>query len=129
MSTSDEIKAVEDRIDKRREILAHRYDDVKRELSTVAGKAVRSWPVVAVAGGLAAGYAISRVGRPRPMYQAPPVQYVPVRAANGASRGRGRNLMAAIAGIAATALRIGASSEARTFFNAVKRFRHRHHAH
>ena len=129
MSTSDEIKAVEDRIDKRREILAHRYDDVKRELSTVAGKAVRSWPVVAVAGGLAAGYAISRVGRPRPMYQAAPVQYVPVRAANGVSRGRGRNLMAAIAGIAATALRIGASSEARTFFNAVKRFRHRHHAH
>jgi len=129
MSTSDEIKAVEDRIDKRREILAHRYDDVKRELSTVAGKAVRSWPVVAVAGGLAAGYAISRVGRPRPTYQAAPVQYVPVHAANGASRGRGRNLMAAIAGIAATALRIGASSEARTFFNAVRRFRHRRHAH
>jgi len=43
MSTSDEIKAVEDRIDKRREILAHRYDDVKRELSTVAGKAVRGF--------------------------------------------------------------------------------------
>jgi len=85
--------------------------------------------VVAVAGGLAAGYAISRVGRPRPTYQAAPVQYVPVHAANGASRGRGRNLMAAIAGIAATALRIGASSEARTFFNAVRRFRHRRHAH
>jgi hypothetical protein len=128
MSTSDEIKAVEDRIDKRREILARRYDDVKHELSTVASKAVRSWPVVAVAGGLAAGYAISRAGRPRPSYQAP-VQYVPVRAANGATRARGRNLLAAIAGIAATALRIGASSEARTFFNAVKRFRNRHHAH
>jgi hypothetical protein len=128
MSTSDEIKAVEDRIDKRREILARRYDDVKHELSTVASKAVRSWPVVAVAGGLAAGYAISRAGRPRPSYQAP-VQYVPVRAVNGATHARGRNLLAAIAGIAATALRIGASSEARTFFNAVKRFRNRHHAH
>jgi hypothetical protein len=57
------------------------------------------------------------------------VQYVPVRAANGATHARGRNLLAAIAGIAATALRIGASSEARTFFNAVKRFRNRHHAH
>ena len=130
MSTSDEIKAVEDRIDKRREILARRYDDVKQELSTVASKAVRSWPVVAVAGGLAAGYAISRVGRPRPTYPAR-VEYVPVRAANGAthSRGTGRNVLAAIAGIAATALRIGASNEARTLFNAVKRFRNRHHAH
>ena len=131
MSTSDEIKAVEDRIDKRRELLARRYEDVKHELSSTAAKAVRSWPVVAVAGGLAAGYAISRVGRPRPAYPAR-VEYVPVRAANGAmhSRGSGRNMLAAIAGIAATALRIGASSEARTFFNAVKRFRNRrHHAH
>jgi hypothetical protein len=88
--------------------LARRYDDVKQELSTVASKAVRSWPVVAVAGGLAAGYAISRAGRPRPIYQAAPVQYVPVRNAHGATRGHGRNLLAAIAGIAATALRIGA---------------------
>ena len=128
MSNSDEIKAVEERLDKRREILAQRYDDVKHELSAAAGKAVRSWPVIAVAGGLAAGYAISRTGRPRPVHS-PAVQYVPVHTANGASHARGRNMLAAIAGIAATALRIGASSEARTFFNAVKRFRSRHHGH
>jgi len=96
--------------------------------ASAAGKAVRSWPVLAVAGGLAAGYAISRAGRPRPSYS-PSVQYVPVHTANGASHARGRNMLAAIAGIAATALRIGASSEARTFFNAVKRFRSRHHGH
>ena len=126
MPMTDDIKAVEDRIEKRREVLAQRYDDVKHELSAVAGKAVRSWPFVAVAGGLAAGYAISRVGRPRTSHLVP-VQYVPVHAANGASRTRGRNALAAIAGIAATALRIGASNEARTFFNAVKRFRNRHH--
>jgi hypothetical protein len=128
MSISDEIKAVEERLDKRREVLARRYDDVRNEVSSVAGKAVRSWPVLAVAGGLAAGYAISRTGRPRPVY-APSVQYVPVRTANGAGPSRGRSILAAVAGIAATALRVGTSSEARTFFNAVKRFRDRRRRH
>jgi len=124
MSANDEIKMLEDRIDKRRQLIARRFDDVKLEASSVASKAVKSWPVLAVAGGLAAGYAISRAGRHRPSSTAA-IQYVPVRAANGAAAGRSKNILAAVLGIAATAMRIGASNEARTFLNAVKRFRDR----
>ena len=124
MSRNDDVKALEDRIERRRELIARRYEDVKLEISSAASKAVRSWPFVAVAGGLAAGYAISRVGRHREL-PAPPVRYVPVRSANAESQARTRGILAAVLGIAATALRIGASSEARMFFNAVKRFRDR----
>ena len=128
MSTNDEIKKVEDRLNMRRDLLARRYQDVKHSLSSTAAKAARSWPVIAVAGGLAAGYAISRTGRHRRLASSPAmVQYVPVSAANGRAPVRGKNLLAAIAGMAATALRIGASSEARTFFDAIKRFRNRKH--
>ena len=127
MSTSEEIKNVEERLEKRRELLARRYEDVKHGLSSSAAKAARSWPVLAVAGGLAAGYAISRTGRHRRQAAFPSrVEYVPVRTANGQAHSRTKGALAAIASIAATALRIGASSEARTFFNAVKRFRNRH---
>ena len=124
MARNDDVKALEDRIEKRRELIARRYEDVKLEISSAASKAVRSWPFVAVAGGLVAGYAISRVGRHRAL-PAPPVHYVPVRSANAGSQARTRGMLAAILGIAATALRIGASSEARLFYNAVKRFRDR----
>ena len=65
MSVQDEIKTIEDRLDKRRDLIAARFDDVKLELSSAASKAARSWPVFAVAGGLAAGYAISRTARHR----------------------------------------------------------------
>ena len=123
MSMSDDIKKVEDRLDKRRELIARRFEDVKLELSSTASKAVRSWPVLAVAGGLAAGYAISRGARHRPAPAA--IQYVPVRAAGTESQAKAKGILTAILGIAATAIRIGASSEARTFFHAVKRFRDR----
>ena len=124
MSRQDEIESLEDRIEKRRELIARRYEDVKLEVSSLASKAVRSWPYVAVAGGLAAGYAISRTARHRAL-PPPPVHYVPVRSASAESRARTTGMLAALLGIAATALRIGASSEARMFFNAVKRFRDR----
>ena len=122
MSNHDDIKSVEARIEKRRDLLALRFEDVKAEISSAASKAVRSWPVVAVAGGLAAGYAISHVGRHR---HAPHVQYVPVRSAREIPQSRAKGIVAAILGIAATAMRIGASSEARMFYNAVKRYRDR----
>ena len=126
MSTSDEIKAVEDRLEKRRELIARRLADVKLELSATASKAARSWPVFAVAGGLAAGYAISRAGRHRAHPTlSPAVQYVPVQAAGGEARVRATSVLAALLGIVATALRIGASSEARVFLNAVRHFRDR----
>ena len=128
MSTNDEIKLLEDRMEKRRELIARRLDDVKHEFSTVAAKAARSWPVFAVAGGLAVGYAVSRGTRHRPVIPSSvpsSIQYVPVRTVNGESRARVTGTLAAILGIAATALRIGASSEARMFYNAVKRFRER----
>jgi hypothetical protein len=124
MSREDDIQSLEDRIEKRRELIARRYEDVKLEVSSAASKAVRSWPFIAVAGGLAAGYAISRSGRHRE-FPAPSVRYVPVRDANAGSPGRAKGVLAAVLGIAATALRIGASSEARMFYNAVKRFRDR----
>jgi hypothetical protein len=122
MSTEDDIKSVEARLEKRRELIARRFEDLKLEVSTVASKAVKSWPVFAVAGGLAAGYAISRGVRHRNAAR-PSIQYVPVRTDNGASRTKG--LLAAVLGIAATALKIGTSHEARVFFNAVRRFRDR----
>ena len=124
MSTQDEIKSVEDRLEKRRELISRRFDDVKLEVSSAASKAVKSWPVLAVAGGLAAGYAISRGVRHRASVPAS-IQYVPVRSANGAVQPRTRGLLAAILGIAATAIKIGTSHEARVFINAVKRFRER----
>ena len=123
MSVQDEIKAIEDRLDKRRDLIAARFDDVKLDLSSAASKAARSWPVFAVAGGLAAGYAISRTARHRS--PSPPIHYVPMRAANGESQAKAKGILAAILGIAATALKIGTSHEARVFFNAVKRFRDR----
>jgi hypothetical protein len=123
MSIQDEMKTIEERLDRRRDLIARRFEDVKVEVSSVASKAVRSWPVLVVAGGLAAGYAISRGGRRHSVPSA--VQYVPVRAANPDSHSRGKSILAAVLGIAATALRIGTSHEARTFFNAVKRFRDR----
>lgn len=125
MASKDETKAVEERIERRRELIAQRFEDVKLELSSKASRAVRSWPVVAVAGGLAAGYAISRVGRHPHAAAASPVQYVPAHVVQRGSPGKAKNVIAAIAGLAATALRIGASSEARMFYNAVKRYRDR----
>jgi hypothetical protein len=131
MSTSEEIKAVEDRLEKRRELVAQRLADVKLEISSTASKAARSWPVFAVAGGLVAGYAISRVGRNNhhavPAHGA--IQYVPVHPAHAHPRMRTTSMMAALLGIAATALRIGASSEARMVLNAVRRFRDRRRHH
>jgi hypothetical protein len=124
MSAKDEIKSVEDRLEKRRELIARRFEDVKLEVSSAASKAVRSWPVLAVAGGLAAGYAISRGTRHRASVPAS-IQYVPVRSADGASPARSRGLFAAILAMAATAIKIGTSHEARVFYNAVKRFRER----
>ena len=114
---------------RRRELIARRFEDVKHEVAATASKAVRSWPVLAVAGGLAAGYAISRGGRHR-VPAARHIEYVPVRSARAVEpQTRTKNVLAAILGIAATALRIGASSEARTFYNAVRRFRERRHHH
>jgi hypothetical protein len=127
MST-DEIKAVEDRIEKRRELVAQRLEEVKLELSSKVSRATRSWPVFAVAGGLAAGFAISRVGRPR-VVEHGGVQYVPVHATHAHPRARATGALAAIVGLAATALRIGMSSEARLFYNAMRRFRDRHRHH
>jgi hypothetical protein len=121
MSNRDEIRSLEDRLDVRRELIAQRFDDVKLELSSAASKATRSWPVIAVAGGLAAGYAISRGVRQRAS-----VQYVPVHAAGVESHARAKGgLLAAIAAVAATAIRIGTSHEAHVFYNAVRRFRDR----
>lgn len=127
MSTSDEIKAVEDRIEKRRELIARRLDDVKHEVSARVSSATRSWPMFAVAGGLAAGFAISRVGRPRVVDHAGPIQYVPVHATHAHPRARTTGAIAAALGLVATALRIGMSNEARLFFNAVRRYRERRH--
>ena len=129
MSTSDEIKAVEDRIEKRRELIARRLDDVKHEVSSAASRAARSWPMFAVAGGLAAGYAISRVGRHHHVPAHAQVQYVPVKATPAPARTPATGILAAVLGIAATALRIGASTEARMLFNAVRRFRDRRRYH
>ena len=127
-STSEEIKTVEERLDKRRELIGQRIAELKLEATSAASRATRSWPVVAVAGGLAAGYAISRSGRHRP-HVAPHGSYAPVHRANGQSHMRAKGLIAAMLGIAATAIRISTSSEARMFVNAVKRYRDRHGHH
>ena len=115
VSVTDRIKDVERRIEVRRERTARHFDETREEVSRIAVKAASWLPMVAVAGSLAVGFAAARV----PLKRAAPVEKT-VRPA--AARG---GIIASILAVGATALRIAASSEARTFWNAVSAFRTR----
>ncbi len=131
-STFDDIEAVEKRIEKRRVAVAQRYDEVRRGLDVVVAKASRSWPLVAIGGGLAAGYALSRAPRHAPGLQyatvgpagMPPTRPVAYDVPTETSHA-GMRKIAAVLGLAATAVRIATSSEARALFGAYKAFRAR----
>ena len=128
-SRDDEIEQLERRLEIRRERLHRHYDaaraDILERVDKVAratGKAVGWVPVAVVAGGLIVGFAASRYPR-RAVYAPAPPAYAyaapPTRVA------RTRNLLAALLGIAATAMRIASSNELRSMLSAVRRFRER----
>lgn len=120
-SLNEEIERVERRIGAQRERTARHYELAKSEMHERVAKIASWWPLFAVAGSLAVGIVAAR--RPRqPAYVAPP-RIAPVRTTP--ARGAFVSLLA----IAATVLRIAGSSELRTFWNAVRAFRARRHAH
>ena len=130
--TLDDVEAVEKRIEARRAELARRYDDVREGMKVVAAKSARSWPLILLGGGLVAGYAMSRSPRRLPALQyatAAPVAMQgnrPVAYAVPAEHdSHWMRKAAAILGLAATAIRVATSGEARALFGAYKSFRAR----
>lgn len=129
-SKDDQIEQLERRLELRRERLRRHYDITRTEfvdkghrLARSAGKAIGWVPVAAVAGGLVVGFVASRY--PRQAREARPV-YAPAYAyAAPKQRTRSRNFLAALVGIAATAMRIASSHEVRTIWKSVKNFRDR----
>ena len=130
--TADDVEAVEKRIEARRAELARRYDDVREGVKVVAAKSARSWPLVLLGGSLMAGYAMSRsprrvralqyaTGASVAMPPNRPVAYaIPVEHDSHWMR-----KAAGILGLAATAIRIATSGEARALFEAYKSFKAR----
>ena len=130
VSKDDEIEQLERRLEIRRERLRRHYDAARTDVLEKAHKVARAatkavgWvPVAVVAGGLMVGFAASRYPRraaraaAQPAYvYATPSQPPPARS---------RNLLAAMLGIGATAMRIASSNEMHTMWNAVRRFRDR----
>ena len=112
---TDDVKALERRIERRRELVALRYAETKAQVKDDVAKATKWLPLVAVAGSLAVGIVASRYARSSPAARAAPV-YTP------RPKGSAKGVVAALLGVAATALRIAASSEVRTFYNAAKAF-------
>ncbi|MFO1313335.1 MAG: hypothetical protein U1F41_14870 [Burkholderiales bacterium] len=128
---TDDIEAVEKRIEMRRAALARRYDEVREGVKVAAAKSARSWPLLLLGGSLAAGYAMSRAPRRAALQCAtlPPEGMQPARTvasaapADPSSHWMGK--VAAVLGIAATAVRIATSGEARALLEAYKTFRAR----
>jgi len=112
---ADRIKDVERRIEVRRERTARHFDEAREEVSRIAAKAAGWLPMVAVAGSLAVGFAAARI---------PPKRVAPVVKTMRPASARG-GIIASVLALGATALRIAASSEARTFWNALRAFRAR----
>ncbi|MFO1302800.1 MAG: hypothetical protein U1F54_19940 [Burkholderiales bacterium] len=129
--TADEINALEKRIKARREEMGRRYDDVREGAKVVAAKSARSWPLILLGGSLAAGYAMSRAPRRPPMlqYAAAPVAMQsgrPVAYAVPADHpSHWMRKVAAVLGVAATAVRIATSGEMRALLDAYRTFRSR----
>ena len=123
-SLDDQIEQLERRLGLRRDRLVRHFEETRQSVKASAANAVGWWPLVAVGGGLAAGFALAR----RAKHAAPwvsAVRYAPVREVPPAAATTSRNVIASLLAIAATALQIGASNEARTFWNAVRAFRAR----
>ena len=104
--------------------LSRHFDETADSVKTSVAGAVGWWPLVAVAGGLAAGFTAAKYPRHAASERAP-VRYMSVRAEARPPSAAPRKLLAMIIGIAAMALRIGASKELHTFVNAMRAFRAR----
>ena len=89
---------------------ARHFDETADSVKASAAKAVGWWPLVAVAGGLAAGFAAAKYPR-HAASRRPGVRYASVRAEAPPAFCAPRNVLATILGIAAMALRIGASKK------------------
>jgi len=116
LSLKDEIDQIERRLELRRERLSRHFEEAKEGLATRAAKAVRWWPIVALAGSLAVGVAAGRHpsrAAPAALARAPRPSHTP------------RNVFATLLGLAAMALRFGASQEVRAFWSALTAFRSR----
>ena len=127
LSVKEQIDQVERRLELRRDRFVRHFDEARENLKASVGRVIGWLPLVAVAGGLAVGLAAAKYPRHAGPFREP-VQYAPVRVESPPSA-TPRNVLATIIGIAAMALRIGASKEARTFWNAVRAFRERRREH
>ena len=132
VSKDDEIEQLERRLEIRRERLRRHYDAARADVlerthkvARAASKAVGWVPLAVVAVGLVVGFAASRYPRRSARAAAQPayVYAAPAQARAAPTR----NLLAALLGIAATAMRIASSNEVHTMLNAVRRFRDRRH--
>lgn len=127
LSVKEQIDQLERRLEMRRDRLERHFDETRESLRSSTAKAVGWWPLVAVAGGLAVGFAAAKYPRHSTPFRAP-VRYAPARTEPPPSA-TPRNVLATVIGMAATAMRIGASKEAHTFWNAVRAFRARRREH
>ena len=124
LSVKEQIDQIERRLEIRRDRMWRHFNETADSIKTSVAKAVKWWPLVAVAGGLAAGFAAAKYPRHAASKRAP-VRYVSVRAETRPPSAAPRYVLPTILGIAATALRIGASKELHTLVNAVRASRAR----
>ena len=124
-SQDDEIDQLERRLALRRERLRRHYDAARADflekghrIARTAGKAMGWAPYALIAGGLLVGFAVSRYPRqPAPVPLRPVVAYAPAP--------RSRNLLAALLGLAAAAMRFASSNEAHTIWRGIRAWRER----
>jgi hypothetical protein len=129
VSKDDEIEQLERRLDLRRERLRRHYHatradflDKGRSIARTAGKAMGWAPYALIGGGLLVGFAISRYPRqPAPIPMQPVMAYGAVPARPRTSR----NALAALIGIAATAMRFASSREVHTLWRGIRTLRDR----
>jgi hypothetical protein len=118
-SVAEEIRQVERRVEIRRERTLRHFAEAREEVMKLA----RWAPLLVIAGSLAIGFVVSRY--PKSGAAAAKVQVSAAPARASAARG----ILASILALAATAMRVAGSNEARTFWNAFRAFRARRHAH
>jgi hypothetical protein len=121
-SREDEIAELERRLDIRRDRLRRHYDATRSDfiakghrIARVTGKLVGWAPLVMVAGGLAVGFAASRMRGAHTVNVQPRYVYTPA-----APPTRSRNTIAALLGIVATGMRLASSNEIHALWRAAR---------
>lgn len=121
-SRDDQIAELERRLDIRRERLRRHYDAARSDflakghrIARVAGKMVGWAPLVLVAGGLAVGFAASRMRAAHTVNVQPRYVYTPAPPPT-----RARNTLAMLLGVVATGMRIASSNEIHSLWRAAR---------